>query len=235
MITDAPRRIIVAIDGYSSSGKSTMARRLAAATGYRYIDSGAMYRAITLKAMRLGAAGPMGLDTAAIVALLPSTRIDFRPEDGGQVTLLDGENVEREIRSMEVSNLVSPVSAIPEVRRALTSMQQAFGAERGIVMDGRDIGTTVFPDAELKVFVDASPETRARRRFKELTDKGVATTYEDVLANVTERDLIDRTRKESPLRCADDAVKIDNSNMTLTEQDALLLELFRRAADENRD
>ncbi|MBD5317596.1 MAG: (d)CMP kinase [Bacteroides sp.] len=222
--------IIVAIDGYSSSGKSTMAKRLAAAVGYRYVDSGAMYRAITLKAMRTGLAGASGVDEAGIVALLPTTTIDFRPVEGGQVTLLDGEDVECEIRSMEVSNMVSPVSVIPAVRHALTAMQQAFGKSRGIVMDGRDIGTTVFPDAELKVFVDAAPETRAERRFKELTAKGVVTTYEAVLANVTERDEIDRTRKESPLRCADDAVKIDNSGMTLEEQDALLLKLFNDAA-----
>ncbi len=230
---ESSRRIIVAIDGFSSSGKSTMAKRLASATGYRYIDSGAMYRAITLKAMRKGYAADGEVDAEAIVSLLPETRIDFRPCESGQVTLLDGEDVEREIRSMEVSNLVSPVSAIPEVRHALTAMQQSFGHEKGIVMDGRDIGTTVFPDAELKVFVDASPETRARRRFKELTDKGVATSYEEVLANVTERDFIDRTRKESPLRCAPDAVRIDNSEMTLAEQDALLLNLFSKAVHEN--
>lgn len=203
-----------------------MAKRLAAAVAYRYIDSGAMYRAITLKAMRRGLISGNAVDVDGIVALLPDTTIDFRAEAGGQVTLLDGENVEREIRSMEVSNHVSPVSAIPQVRHALTQMQQNFGRERGIVMDGRDIGTTVFPDAELKIFVDASPETRAERRFKELTDKGVDTTYKAVLENVTERDRIDRTRKESPLRCAEDAVRIDNSHMSLDEQNELLLKLF---------
>lgn len=223
------KRIIVAIDGYSSSGKSTMARRLAAQVGYRYIDSGAMYRAVTLKAMRLGYVTPGGVDEHAVCAMLDTTRIDFRHNGSGQDTMLDGENVEAEIRSMEVSSLVSPVSAVACVRRALTAMQQAFGLEKGIVMDGRDIGTTVFPQAELKVFVDASPETRARRRFRELTEKGVNTTYEQVLANVTERDHIDRTRKESPLRCAPDAVRIDNSAMSLDEQDACLLDLFHKA------
>lgn len=224
------KRIIVAIDGYSSSGKSTMARRLAAQAGYRYIDSGAMYRAVTLKAMRLGYLAGGVADEAAICSMLAGTRIDFRPDGSGQHTLLDGEDVETAIRSMDVSAQVSPVSALACVRKALTAMQQDFGREKGIVMDGRDIGTTVFPDAELKVFVDASPETRAHRRYKELTAKGEHTTYEAVLANVTERDRIDRTRKESPLRCAPDAVRIDNSAMSIDEQDALLLSLFYKVA-----
>lgn len=221
--------IIVAIDGYSSSGKSTMARDLAAAVEYRYIDSGAMYRAVALYALRHGMIHGHEVDVPALIAALPDIKIDFQTGSEGQSTLLNGENVEAQIRRMEVSNVVSPVAAIPEVRHALVRMQQQYGLQKGIVMDGRDIGTTVFPDAELKIFVDASPETRARRRFDELTAKGVATTYEDVLANVRERDHIDTTRSESPLRCAPDAIRLDNSAMTRQEQNARLLQLFNDA------
>lgn len=230
-MTSLDKAIIVAVDGFSSSGKSTMARRLASVVGYRYIDSGAMYRAITLYAMRHGMIADNGdLDTSALIDALPSIVIDFRPEPGGrQSTLLNGEDVEDEIRTLAVSNNVSPVSAVPEVRKALTAMQQDFGRRRGIVMDGRDIGTTVFPDAELKLFVEASPETRARRRMLELQSKGQQATYEDVLANIVKRDHIDTTRKESPLRCASDAIRIDNSEMTPDEQDALVLKLFNDA------
>lgn len=222
-------KIIIAVDGYSSSGKSTMARRLAAVTGYRYIDSGAMYRAVTLYALRHSMIGADGsVDAAALAEALPSIKIDFIPVDGGQVTTLNGDNVEKEIRSMTVSNAVSPVAAIPAVRHALTALQQQFGRERGIVMDGRDIGSTVFPDAEMKVFVTASPETRARRRYEELAAKGEKASYEEVLANVVERDRIDETRAESPLRKADDAIVLDNSEMTPAEQDAWLLDTFKR-------
>ena len=231
-MTSSDKKITVAVDGYSSSGKSTMARRLAAAVGYRYIDSGAMYRAVTLKAMRAGLIAPDGtVDEPGLLTLLPSTKIDFAVgDDGRQATLLDGENVEKEIRSMAVSSNVSAVSAIPEVRHALTAMQRDLGCSKGIVMDGRDIGTTVFPDAELKVFVDASPETRARRRLLELQGKGDnSVSYEEVLANITARDHLDRTRKESPLRCASDAVRFDNSGMTLAEQDDLMLKLINDA------
>lgn len=231
-MTSSDKKITVAVDGYSSSGKSTMARRLAAAVSYRYIDSGAMYRAVTLKAMRAGLIAPDGtVDEPGLLTLLPSTKIDFAVgDDGRQATLLDGENVEKEIRSMAVSSNVSAVSAIPEVRHALTAMQRDLGCSKGIVMDGRDIGTTVFPDAELKVFVDASPETRARRRLLELQGKGDnSVSYEEVLANITARDHLDRTRKESPLRCASDAVRFDNSGMTLAEQDDLMLKLFNDA------
>lgn len=233
-MTSSDKKITVAVDGYSSSGKSTMARRLAAAVGYRYIDSGAMYRAVTLKAMRAGLIAPDGtVDEPGLLTLLPSTKIDFAVgDDGRQATLLDGENVEKEIRSMAVSSNVSAVSAIPEVRHALTAMQRDLGRSKGIVMDGRDIGTTVFPDAELKVFVDASPETRARRRLLELQGKGDnSVSYEEVLANITARDHLDRTRKESPLRCASDAVRFDNSGMTLAEQDDLMLNLFKDAVN----
>lgn len=225
------RKIIVAIDGFSSSGKSTMARRLASATGYRYIDSGAMYRAFTLFALDAGMIdADNNIDTDALLAALPGLSIDFAPQpDGTQHTLLNGTDVEDEIRRLRVSNAVSPVAAIPQVRHALVAMQQELGRDRGIVMDGRDIGTTVFPDAELKIYVDASAATRARRRFKEMIEKGAQVSYEDVLANVVHRDHIDSTREESPLRRAADAIAIDNSDMTLEEQDRWLLEQFRRA------
>ncbi len=225
--------IIIAIDGFSSSGKSTMARRLASAIGYRYIDSGAMYRAVTLFALEAGFIGPDGQpDAAALEAALPHIHVDFEPQpDGTQHTMLNGVDVEAEIRRLRVSNVVSPVAALPAVRHALVAMQKEMGRKRGIVMDGRDIGTVVFPDAELKIYVDASAETRARRRFKEMSDKGSAVTFEEVLANVVHRDHIDTTRAESPLRRADDAIAIDNSNMTIEEQDAWLLDQFERVTN----
>ena len=225
---NSERKIIIAIDGYSSSGKSTMARQLASAIGYRYIDSGAMYRAVTLWAMRHGYMSQgSSPDVDAIVTALPEIKIDFKVEGPRQLTMLDGEIVENEIRSLEVSNCVSPIAAIPQVRHALVRMQQAMGESKGIVMDGRDIGTVVFPDAEMKVFCDASAERRAERRFKELTDKGASVTYEEVLDNVRTRDHIDETRSEGPLRCADDAVRLDNSAMTIDEQNQWLLDLYR--------
>ena len=223
------KKIIIAIDGYSSSGKSTMARDLARRIGYVYVDSGAMYRAVTLYAIEHGMASPeKGVDTAALVNALPDIHISFTPagNDGIQHTLLNGKDVEREIRDMQVSSLVSPVAVIPEVRHHLTALQQEYGKEKGIVMDGRDIGTTVFPAAEMKVFVNASPEERARRRVKELTEKGENVTYEDVLENIRERDHIDTTRKESPLRKAENAVLLDNDNMTIEQQMEWLLKLY---------
>ena len=224
------KKITIAIDGYSSSGKSSMAKRLAATIGYRYIDSGAMYRAVTLYAMRNGMIDDSGNpDTKKIIDALPDINIDFAVSDGIQNTILNGENVEKEIRQMAVSNNVSPVAAIPEVRHALVAKQQAFGAEKGIVMDGRDIGTTVFPDAELKIFVRASAETRAQRRFKELIEKGSQASYEEVLANVVHRDHIDETRSESPLRQATDAILLDNSNMTIEEQNGWILDKYNEA------
>lgn len=224
--------IIIAIDGFSSSGKSTMARRLAATVGYRYLDTGAMYRAVTLYALDHGLFLPDSTpDTSAIIAALPSIHIDFAVQpDGTQHTLLNGKDVEAEIRRLRVSEAVSPIAAIAEVRHAMVAKQQELGRDKGIVVDGRDIGTVVFPDAELKIYVDASAETRARRRFKEMVEKGAAVNYEEVLANVVHRDHIDSTRAESPLRRADDAIALDNSEMTLEEQDAWLLEQFRRAA-----
>jgi len=208
-----------------------MARRLAAVVGYRYIDSGAMYRAVTLYALDHGMIDDEGTpDTTAIIAALPQIHIDFSVQPcGSQHTMLNGTDVEKEIRRMRVSNAVSPVAAIPEVRHALVAMQKRMGESRGIVMDGRDIGTVVFPDAELKIFVNASAETRARRRFKELVEGGSQVSYEDVLANVVHRDHIDTTRAESPLRRADDAIALDNSAMNLEEQDAWLLDKFNKA------
>lgn len=229
MTSSTNRNIIVAIDGYSSSGKSSMARHLAKTIGYRYIDSGAMYRAVALYAMRHGMIPAGGaLDTEALTAALPSIKIDFEVQGDKQYTLLNGENVETQIRSLEVSNNVSEVAAVPQVRHALTAMQQEYGKQRGIVMDGRDIGTTVFPDAEMKVFVNASAQTRAQRRLAELAEKGMATNYEEVLANVVHRDHIDETRAESPLRKADDAVCLDNGLMTIDEQNEWLLSLFNK-------
>lgn len=209
-----------------------MARRLAAEIGYRYIDSGAMYRAVTLYALDNGMVDALGQpDQAAIIAALPEINIDFAVQpDGSQRTTLNGKDVEDEIRRLRVSEAVSPVAAIPEVRHALVAKQKALGADKGIVMDGRDIGTVVFPDAELKIFVDASAETRAMRRFKEMMEKGAQVNYEEILANVVHRDKIDTTRAESPLRRADDAISLDNSAMTIDQQDEWLLEQYKRAA-----
>lgn len=224
-------KIIVAIDGYSSSGKSTMARRLASEVGYRYIDSGAMYRAVALYGLENGIVQSDGsIDESLLVAALDDISIDFAVQpDGSQHTMLNGQDVEAEIRRLRVSNVVSQVAAIPALRHRLVAMQQALGTNKGIVMDGRDIGTTVFPDAELKIFVDASAQTRAQRRFKELVDNGQQVSYEDVLANVVHRDNIDRTRTESPLRCADDAIRLDNSDMTLDQQNEWIMAAFEKA------
>ncbi|PWL59846.1 MAG: (d)CMP kinase [Bacteroidales bacterium] len=223
------KKIIIAIDGYSSSGKSSMARALASRIGYRYIDSGAMYRAVTLWAMRHGLVVAGVVDADNLVASLGEIAVDFMPmPDGRQHTLLNLEDVEDEIRRLEVSNNVSQVSVIPAVRHRLVALQQSMGESKGIVMDGRDIGTTVFPDAEMKVFVTASPETRAQRRYEELKAKGVESTYDEVLENVVTRDHIDETREESPLRKADDAVVLDNSYMTVEEQDKWLLDFYEK-------
>lgn len=229
-MNNTDKKIIIAIDGFSSSGKSTMAKELAKRIGYRYIDSGAMYRAVTLYALEHGMILADGsVDTAALTAALDDIHIDFVPCADGQHTLLNGRDVEKEIRSLRVSSSVSPVAVIPAVRHALVAQQQAFGNERGIVMDGRDIGTTVFPDAELKIYVNAPAETRARRRWLELQEKGDSTsTYEDVLENVVSRDRIDMTREESPLRRAEDAIDLDNSDMSIEEQNEWLISQFNR-------
>lgn len=228
------KKIIIAIDGYSSSGKSTMARELARKIGYIYVDSGAMYRAVTLYAIEHGLVKEGKIDKEGLVKALPGIEITFSPAgtDGVQHTLLNGRDVEREIRDMEVSRLVSPVAEIPEVRERLVRMQQALGEKKGIVMDGRDIGTTVFPDAEMKVFVNASAEERARRRQKEMAEKGEQVDYDTVLANIKSRDHIDSTREVSPLRKAADAHELDNGEMTREEQSEWLLGLYKKITGE---
>ena len=226
------KKIVIAIDGHSSCGKSTMAKDLAREIGYVYVDTGAMYRAVTLYALRAGLFGADGsIDSERLQQLMPQIQITFKfnAETGRPDTYLNGSLVEREIRSIEVSSHVSPVATLAFVRSAMVEQQQAMGRDKGIVMDGRDIGTVVFPDAEMKIYVDASAETRARRRFDELRAKGnTSVTFEEVLRNVQERDHIDQTRAESPLRKADDALVLDNSHMTIAEQDAWLLDTFRR-------
>ena len=211
-----------------------MAKDLAKAIGYTYIDTGAMYRAVTLYALRHQLFAGDQIDEAALQAALPALEIAFRmnAESGRPDTYLNGENVKKEIRGMEVANHVSPVAALGFVRKALVAKQQAMGKEKGIVMDGRDIGTVVFPEAELKLFVTASPEVRAQRRVDELKAKGMPASYEEVLANVKQRDFIDSTRAESPLRQAPDAVVLDNSHMSLAEQKQWILAQYKRVIAE---
>ncbi|MBQ8521697.1 MAG: (d)CMP kinase [Bacteroides sp.] len=225
------KKITIAIDGYSSCGKSTMAKDLAREIGYIYIDSGAMYRAVTLYALENGLIGPDGIDTEKLQEAMPHIQISFRlnPETQRPVTYLNGRLVEDRIRSMEVSSHVSPIAALGFVREALVKQQQEMGKAKGIVMDGRDIGNTVFPDAELKIFVTASAEIRAQRRYDELKAKGQEASYEDILNNVKERDYIDQNRAVSPLRKADDAILLDNSHLTIEEQKQWLQERFRKA------
>lgn len=223
------KKIIVAIDGHSSCGKSTMAKSLAAQVGYIYVDTGAMYRAVTLFAMRQGLFDVQGQpDAARLEALVPEIEVSFRldPDTHLPLVCLNGEVVEEEVRTLEVSSHVSAIAALPFVREALTRQQQRMGEEKGIVMDGRDIGTVVFPQAELKVFVTASAEVRAQRRFLELTAKGQTVAFEDILRNVQERDYIDSHREVAPLRQADDALVLDNSEMTREEQMQWLLDRF---------
>ena len=230
------KKITIAIDGYSSCGKSTMAKDLARRIGYVYVDTGAMYRAVTLFALRNGLFDEEGnVLTEELEPRMEEISITFKfnPETLKPDTYLNGELVEKEIRSLEVSNHVSPIAAVPFVRTAMVAQQQAMGKEGGIVMDGRDIGTTVFPDAELKVFVTASAEVRAQRRYDELVSKGMPEPYEDILKNVLERDYIDTHREVSPLRPADDALLLDNSNMTIPEQNEWLMEQFESVC--NRD
>lgn len=220
-------KINIALDGYSSCGKSTIAKRLARSLGYTYVDTGAMYRGVTLYALREGLFSGEKPMVEEITHRLPEIEMRFAIYPDGQHLLLNGEDVEREIRGMEVSEHVSPIATIPEVRTALTRQQQAMAREKGVVMDGRDVGTTILPDAELKIFVTARPEVRARRRFDELTAKGESVTYESVLANVRERDRIDSGRAVSPLRQAEDALVLDNSDMTLDQQQAWVEERVR--------
>ena len=225
------KKITIAIDGHSSCGKSTMAKDLAREIGYVYVDTGAMYRSVTLYALRKGLFEDDGsVKTEALKQEMPNIRITFQfnPETGRPDTYLNGEYVEKEIRSLEVSSHVSPIAAIGFVRRALVAQQQQMGKDKGVVMDGRDIGTVVFPDAELKVFVTASAKVRAQRRYDELKAKGMPADFDDILKNVEERDYIDSHREESPLRQADDAILLDNSEMTIPEQKAWLLEQYNR-------
>ena len=211
-----------------------MAKDLAREVGYIYIDSGAMYRAVTLYCLENNLFTTDGIDTARLEALMSDIRISFQlnPETGRPMTYLNGVNVEDRIRTMEVSTRVSPVAALPFVREALVKLQQEMGKEKGIVMDGRDIGTAVFPDAELKIFVTASAEIRAQRRYDELKAKGEDASFEEILANVKERDYIDQNREVSPLRKADDALLLDNSNLTIEEQKQWLKERFEEALKE---
>ena len=221
------KKITIAIDGYSSCGKSTMAKALAKRLGYVYVDTGAMYRSVTLFALRHQLFNEDGsVKTDELQKLMPEIHIAFKlnKETSLPETYLNGECVEREIRGMEVSSHVSPIAAIPFVREALVKQQQAMGREKGVVMDGRDIGTVVFPDAELKIFVTASPEVRAQRRYDELQAKGQPADYADILKNVQQRDYIDTHRETSPLRQAPDALVLDNSHMTIAEQDEWLMQ-----------
>ena len=220
------KKITIAIDGHSSCGKSTMAKDLAREVGYVYVDTGAMYRSVTLFALRKGLFKEQEIDVAELQRLMPEIHISFKfnPQTGRPDTYLNGELVEQEIRSMEVSSRVSPIAALGFVREALVAQQQQMGQDGGVVMDGRDIGTVVFPNAELKVFVTASAEVRAQRRFDELKAKGMPADYDDILKNVQERDYIDSHREVSPLRQADDALLLDNSQMTIAEQNEWLMQ-----------
>lgn len=225
-------KIIIAIDGHSSCGKSTMAKALAQQVGYIYVDSGAMYRAVTLFALREQLFNADGsVQAEALQARMSDVKVHFKldPDTHLPVTYLNEERVEDEIRTLEVSQHVSPIAALPFVREAMTAAQQTMGEEKGIVMDGRDIGTAVFPHAELKIFVTASAEVRAQRRFDELQAKGLPASYEDILKNVQERDYIDSHREVSPLRQAEDALVLDNSHLTREEQNQWLLQQFDTA------
>lgn len=229
------KKITIAIDGYSSCGKSTMAKNLAREIGYIYIDTGAMYRAVTLYALRRDQITVnRTVKSIELEREMPLITVSFtiNRETGQPDTLLNGENVEQQIRTMEVSNNVSQIAALPFVREALVAQQQRMGANKGVVMDGRDIGTVVFPDAELKIFVTASAEVRAQRRFDELKAKGISADYSDILKNVQERDYIDSHREVSPLRKASDAIELDNSQLTIDQQQAWLMQQYRRAAAE---
>lgn len=223
------KKITIAIDGFSSCGKSTMAKMLAKEVGYIYVDTGAMYRAVTLFAMRNGMIAPNGeVNRDELKQKMQTLRVEFKlnEQTGRAETYLNGENVENEIRGMEVSSHVSAIAAIDFVRTALVEQQQRMGRDKGIVMDGRDIGTVVFPDAELKVFVTASAEIRAQRRFDELKGKGVEANFDEILNNVQQRDYIDSHREVSPLRKADDAIELDNGELTLAQQLQWLVERF---------
>lgn len=223
------KKITIAIDGYSSTGKSTLAKQLANHLGYVYVDTGAMYRAVTLFAMQHGYINAESFDKQSLINSIPSIRLEFHfnPEAGFGEMYLNDTNVEAQIRTIEVSNFVSKIAEVSEVRSKLVEQQQQMGKGKGIVMDGRDIGTVVFPDAELKIFMTASATTRAQRRFEELQGKNQNVPYEDVLKNVVERDYIDTHRDDSPLRKADDAIQIDNSDLSREEQFDAVLDLIK--------
>lgn len=229
------KKIIIAIDGFSSCGKSTMAKDLAKKIGYVYIDSGAMYRAVTLFCMESGLFQGKVLDEEGLKKRLEEVHITFKfnPKTGRPDTYLNGRYVEDKIRGMEVSERVSIVSALGFVRQEMVAQQQAIGQEKGIVMDGRDIGTAVFPEAEMKIFVTASAQIRALRRYDELKAKNQEASFEEILKNVQERDLLDQTRQVSPLRKADDALLLDNSQMSIEEQNQWLLDVYQRLAKED--
>ncbi|KUL05824.1 MAG: Cytidylate kinase [Proteiniphilum sp. 51_7] len=228
------KKINIAVDGFSSCGKSTIAKGLAKKLGYTYIDSGAMYRAVALYALRNGWLTPEAINEEQLQKHISDMVITFKTNARGeQETYLNGENVEREIRTLEAANGASRISALPFVRRELVRQQQHLGKEKGVVMDGRDIGTVVFPDAELKLFLTASPEVRARRRFDEMKARGEEPLFEEVLANVKERDLRDTTRAESPLRKADDAFELDNSHIGIDEQLQWALDMYNKITANN--
>ncbi|NRD20297.1 (d)CMP kinase [Winogradskyella eckloniae] len=214
------KKIVIAIDGFSSTGKSTIAKQLAKTLNYIYVDTGAMYRAVTYFALENKCIGEDFFNTEELIDRLGEITITFKFNEtaGFAEVYLNGKNIEADIRTLTVSKYVSPVATLSEVRRKLVEQQQLMGKDKGIVMDGRDIGTVVFPEAELKIFMTASAETRAKRRFKELLDRGHNLKYEDVLENVTTRDRIDSTREDSPLIKANDAIEIDNSNLTIEAQ-----------------
>ena len=229
------KKITIAIDGFSSCGKSTMAKDLAKKLGYVYVDTGAMYRAVTLYAMRNGLFNADGsVKTADLERQMNKINITFKLNKTAERpdTYLNDELVENDIRTLEVSNHVSQIAAVPFIREAMVAQQQRMGKDKGVVMDGRDIGTTVFPEAELKVFVTASAEVRAQRRYDELKEKGMPADFNDILKNVQERDYIDSHREVSPLRKAPDAIELDNSHMTITEQSAWLMELVKQKIEE---
>jgi cytidylate kinase len=228
------KKIIIAIDGYSSTGKSTIAKMLAERLGYIYVDTGAMYRAISLFAKRKGWIDEDHFDKEMLIRGLENAHLEFvfNERAGFAEMYLNGENVEQDIRSMDISNLVSRVAAVPEVRQKLVAYQKEMGRKKGLVMDGRDIGTVVFPDAELKLFLTASPEIRARRRYKEMHEKNEKTTFEEVYENVVMRDRLDTSRKDSPLVMAADAIKVDNSELKKDEQFELILDIVKKKLKE---
>jgi len=224
------KKIIIAIDGTSSTGKSSIAKKLASKIGYTYIDTGAMYRAVTFLALKNNVFMPDGtINEELLESLLKEAKIEFRlnATTNQSETYLNGENIERDIRGMEVSSHVSPIATIPFVRQQLVLQQQSMGKTGGIVMDGRDIGTVVFPQAEMKIFMTASPEVRAQRRYKELQEKGIPASYDDILKNIHERDYIDSHRTVAPLKQADDAYLMDNSYMTFDEEMDVLMKIFK--------